>query len=106
MSTPSPNENDAIARRAYELWEAEGRPNGKDREHWEQAARELGAPAPMPEDYRDGADLPGLEAASRKPAARRRKATSPEEEAPTEATDPPATEPAKPARRRRSTTPS
>lgn len=29
-----------INKRAYSLWEAEGRPHGKDREHWEQAARE------------------------------------------------------------------
>ncbi|MGV3650583.1 MAG: DUF2934 domain-containing protein [Devosia sp.] len=32
-----------IRRRAYDLWVAEGQPHGKDREHWEQAARELGA---------------------------------------------------------------
>lgn len=29
-----------IGKRAYALWEAEGRPHGRDREHWEQAARE------------------------------------------------------------------
>ncbi|MGB3815938.1 MAG: DUF2934 domain-containing protein [Shinella sp.] len=29
-----------ISKRAYSLWEAEGRPHGKDHEHWEQAARE------------------------------------------------------------------
>lgn len=29
-----------ISKRAYGLWEANGRPHGKDREHWEQAARE------------------------------------------------------------------
>lgn len=29
-----------ISKRAYGLWEAQGRPHGKDREHWEQAARE------------------------------------------------------------------
>ena len=29
-----------IARRAYALWEADGRQHGKDRDHWEQAARE------------------------------------------------------------------
>lgn len=29
-----------ISKRAYGLWEAEGCPHGKDREHWEQAARE------------------------------------------------------------------
>ncbi|MGQ3292061.1 MAG: DUF2934 domain-containing protein, partial [Shinella sp.] len=29
-----------ISKRAYGLWEANGRPHGKDHEHWEQAARE------------------------------------------------------------------
>ena len=29
-----------IRRRAYELWEAEGYPTGKDAEHWEQAKLE------------------------------------------------------------------
>lgn len=29
-----------ISKRAYGLWEASGRPHGKDHEHWEQAARE------------------------------------------------------------------
>ncbi|UDF28086.1 UNVERIFIED_ORG: DUF2934 domain-containing protein [Roseateles sp. XES5] len=29
-----------ISKRAYGLWEAEGRPHGRDHEHWEQAARE------------------------------------------------------------------
>ena len=33
--------HDAIGRRAYEIWEREGRPNGRDREHWFQAEREL-----------------------------------------------------------------
>lgn len=34
---------DRIKRRAYELWEAEGRPEGRQAEHWEQAAREIEA---------------------------------------------------------------
>lgn len=29
-----------ISKRAYGLWEAQGRPQGRDREHWEQAERE------------------------------------------------------------------
>lgn len=34
-----------VAARAYEIWLASGRPNGKDLEHWYQAERELrGAP--------------------------------------------------------------
>jgi hypothetical protein len=30
-----------IQMRAYEIWEREGRPHGRDREHWFQAAKEL-----------------------------------------------------------------
>lgn len=32
---------DRIRRRAYDLWEAEGRPQGRDAAHWAQAEREL-----------------------------------------------------------------
>lgn len=31
-----------IRSRAYELWEEEGRPHGRDREHWSQAESEMG----------------------------------------------------------------
>jgi len=34
-------DNDAIRRRAHEIWEAEGRPEGRDQEHWIRAQREL-----------------------------------------------------------------
>ena len=30
-----------IRRRVHQIWEAEHRPEGRDREHWEQAAREI-----------------------------------------------------------------
>lgn len=33
--------DDRIRRRAYELWEAEGRPQGREAEHWSRAEREL-----------------------------------------------------------------
>lgn len=33
---------DAISRRAYEIWEKEGRPEGSDLRHWLQAEQELG----------------------------------------------------------------
>ena len=32
---------DQIRRRASELWEAQGRPQGRDREHWAQAERDV-----------------------------------------------------------------
>jgi hypothetical protein len=35
--------SDAISRRAYELWENEGRPAGCDLRHWLQAEQELGS---------------------------------------------------------------
>ena len=31
------NDNDRIAAKAHELWEAEGRPHGRDKEHWDEA---------------------------------------------------------------------
>ena len=34
---------DRIAARAYEIWQANGRPDGRDRDHWFQAERELRA---------------------------------------------------------------
>jgi hypothetical protein len=30
-----------IRRRAHQIWEASGRPIGQEREHWEQAVREI-----------------------------------------------------------------
>jgi hypothetical protein len=30
-----------IRERAYAIWEAEGRPQGRELHHWEQAAREI-----------------------------------------------------------------
>lgn len=30
-----------VAVRAYEIWEKQGRPHGRDREHWLQAVAEL-----------------------------------------------------------------
>jgi hypothetical protein len=32
-----------LQQRAYAIWESEGRPHGRDREHWEQAEREQAA---------------------------------------------------------------
>ncbi|WP_406858010.1 DUF2934 domain-containing protein [Alsobacter sp. KACC 23698] len=33
-----------IRERAYELWTQEGRPHGRERDHWDQARRELTTP--------------------------------------------------------------
>jgi hypothetical protein len=32
-----------LQQRAYAIWEIEGRPDGRDREHWEKAERALSA---------------------------------------------------------------
>lgn len=41
-SASRPVSADAISRRAYEIWEQEGRPEGGDLRHWLQAEQELG----------------------------------------------------------------
>ena len=41
-ASPKPTvTRDQIAKRAYEIWVAKGRPHGKDLENWQQAEREL-----------------------------------------------------------------
>ena len=37
------NLEDRIRRRAHEIWEHAGQPDGRNDEHWEQACRELAA---------------------------------------------------------------
>ncbi|MEW5728926.1 MAG: DUF2934 domain-containing protein [Pseudomonadota bacterium] len=38
-----PDEDNAerIRHRAHQIWEEEGRPEGRDQEHWRRAAREI-----------------------------------------------------------------
>ena len=43
MPNTTPN-TDTIAVLAYQYWEAEGRPHGKDIEHWLKAESKLSAP--------------------------------------------------------------
>jgi hypothetical protein len=33
--------HDKLRARAYAIWEAEGRPSGREQEHWDQARREI-----------------------------------------------------------------
>ncbi len=35
--------HDRIRVRAHAIWEAQGRPHGADRQHWDQATREIDA---------------------------------------------------------------
>lgn len=39
--TETGNELDKIRERAHTIWEEEGRPEGKDVEHWERARKEV-----------------------------------------------------------------
>ena len=41
LSNSAPIGADAISRRAYEIWEREGRPDGCDLRHWLEAEQEL-----------------------------------------------------------------
>jgi hypothetical protein len=52
-------DQDRIRRRAHEIWQREGRPEGRHEEHWARASREVGAegdggpptgPAAAPDD--------------------------------------------------------
>ena len=66
-----------IRERAYALWEAEGRPDGKREAHWNEAWREIaaaephaGTPPPPPDDYRPGREDPADPARPGKTVAR------------------------------------
>jgi len=58
-----------IRRRAYEIWERDGRPEGREAEHWRQAAQEIeaeenaaaigGASGTPPEPKKSGAGRGG-----------------------------------------------
>jgi hypothetical protein len=43
------NKEDRIRRRAYEIWEREGRPHGRDWDHWVKAAGEIDKEGTAPE---------------------------------------------------------
>ncbi|MCG5483221.1 MAG: DUF2934 domain-containing protein [Sinorhizobium meliloti] len=59
-----------IRRRAYAIWEQEGRPDGQHQRHWEQAAREMqGSETQGPETQRDG---PAPESGGQANGSRRR----------------------------------
>lgn len=53
--------DELIRRRAYAIWENEGRPEGQDQRHWAQASREMGGLRPDPaSESEPGAGLPDL----------------------------------------------
>lgn len=55
---------DRINRRAYEIWDREGRPEGQELEHWCQAERELAAEGNSEAGQGDGAASDHLAASS------------------------------------------
>ena len=63
---------DRVRQRAHEIWEAEGRPEGRDQEHWERASREIASEAseispgnaPSPDDPTADKSQPGKAAAA------------------------------------------
>lgn len=57
-----------IRERAHEIWESEGRPVGRDREHWEMACREIGEPASAIRQHEESMEVPDPEVAARPPA--------------------------------------
>jgi Protein of unknown function (DUF2934) len=38
----SPDQEGLVRKRAHAIWEKEGRPHGREKEHWEKALHELG----------------------------------------------------------------
>ena len=56
-----------IRQRAYEIWDAEGRPEGREHLHWEQAMRELEMQVHASPIVPDGS---ADKAAKRKPASK------------------------------------
>jgi hypothetical protein len=61
--------------RAYEIWESEGRPDGREGEHWNQAVRELASLASTP-DHASESKAP-VKKAAQKPVAQKAAAAKP-----------------------------
>ena len=55
--------NEEISKRAWEIWDQEGRPEGRSEEHWNRAREEIGSggagPAELAEEKRtpDGENI-------------------------------------------------
>jgi hypothetical protein len=64
-----PSESD-VAKHAYHLWEREGRPHGRDQEHWLTAEREILGAATAKEDRPIGEVRSAEQASANPPAAR------------------------------------
>jgi hypothetical protein len=76
------SEQDWIKKRAYALWEAEGYPTGKDREHWEQAKLEYATLKPAALNGASAKASGGKAAAAVKPPKAASKAAAPKASSP------------------------
>jgi Protein of unknown function (DUF2934) len=63
-----------IQLRSYQIWEREGRPAGRDKEHWFRAERELAAEETAPKSV--AARSPAGRATKAAPRTTRKKTTS------------------------------
>jgi hypothetical protein len=77
-SEPSPDRDELVRIRAYAIWEEEGRPHGRDKEHWERALREMNGGEQTLEDVpptaaEDEAAAPQVAVQSEMPAGNGRK---------------------------------
>jgi Protein of unknown function (DUF2934) len=68
----APEREAKIRERAYEIWMAEGCPDGREHEHWEQATRDVDAPdaETAPASANDLPDAETAETRSRKQTRR------------------------------------
>ena len=59
-----------IRQRAYDIWEEEGHPHGREQEHWHRAAREVESAPPAQPELPDFGTAPSLQTADAAPAAK------------------------------------
>jgi hypothetical protein len=60
-------EHERVRRRAYEIWEREGRPGGRHDDHWGRAAEEIAAEDGGPSQDPAGGAAPGPDSGLRTP---------------------------------------
>jgi hypothetical protein len=64
-----PDKEARIRERAYEIWVSEGRPHGRDAEHWQRAEAEIAAESGSVADRAAAGSKPRTEAPSAPPGA-------------------------------------
>lgn len=71
------DQRDRILVKAYEIWEAEGRPSGRDMEHWMKAELEIGAKKTKAKAKPAAKKPAAKKAAAKKPTAKKPAAKKP-----------------------------